>query len=621
MDENAFKHKKLAEVVQDSDRQCTDIPCCLGLLAVFVSQFALIAYAASNGARPELLWKGYDYKGNLCEDGYADGSLTAWPALDTEVQPSSVRLMVCVPSCAETTKAANNSLFEGGDYYASESFLGEYCVPSQPLNFSAYDDFTDAQAEWQRAVADLAVTKWLIVVSSFLCIALAFVYLRLVASIGRLLMWLTMVVIIAGGALLSALLIQHGAADLAEPENEDLGKIEVGCGAVVAFVVLAMLLALWFIRKRIATAIQMLDEASTAVRDMKTTLVFPAVYSLVGIGYLAFWVLVLLYIYSVQTEQEGDVPPSLVTLYRETTKFVYYRFDDAMQDAIVWHCLTLFFMVQVIIYFGFMVLAGAVADWYFSHWNAQKTHKVRGDGMAELSHSPLWESFVRVLRFHLGSLALGALIIALIRIVRAVVKYLEAKTKGAENPVTKLLFCAVECCLRCCQCVFDRISKEGFIITTVYGTAYCYSSFQALKLLLKNVGRAALVEGVSHWTELFGRMAIASLNTGVAVLAMLYLPYYQRAVSSVLFPAVVIFVISWMVASFFMMVLQVAVDTVFLCFLLDEEVHSVAKFASDRLQQLAVRAHDNYQRMSDGEDSPSKQRKGRTNSTNYNEEV
>lgn len=62
MDENAFKHKTLAEVVQNKDRQCTDIPCCLGLLAVFISQFVLIWYAASNGARPELLYKGYDYK-------------------------------------------------------------------------------------------------------------------------------------------------------------------------------------------------------------------------------------------------------------------------------------------------------------------------------------------------------------------------------------------------------------------------------------------------------------------------------------------------------------------------------------------------------------------------------
>jgi len=273
-------------------------------------------------------------------------------------------------------------------------------------------------------------------------------------------------------------------------------------------------------------------------------------------------------------------------------------------------------MVQVIIYFGFMVLAGAIADWYFSEWNLERTHKVRGYNTAELSYSPILESFFRTLRFHLGSLALGALVITVIRVIRAVVTYVEAKTKGAQNPVTKLLFCVFQCCLKCCQCLFDRISKEGFVWTTVYGTAYCYSSFQALKMLVHNVGRAALVEGVSHWTELFGRMAIASLNTGFAVLLMYYVPYYQDNVSSFLFPAVIIFTISWMVASFFMMVLQVAVDTVFLCFLIDETVHNgTPKFASGKLRQMAANAQDSYVPLAD-DDSGSRKQKERRSSTN-----
>lgn len=211
----------------------------------------------------------------------------------------------------------------------------------------------------------------------------------------------------------------------------------------------------------------------------------------------------------------------------------------------------------------------------------------------------------------MGSLALGALIITVIRVIRAIVTYAEAKTKNAENPVTKMLFCVFQCCLKCCQCLFDRISKEGFVWTTVYGTAYCYSSFQALKMLLHNVGRAALVEGVSHWTELFGRMAIASLNTGFACLLMYYVPYYQNNVSSFVFPAVIIFTISWMVASFFMMVLQVAVDAVFLCFLIDETVHQGSpKFASHKLQSMAATAQNSYVRMEDDEEREGK-KKGR----------
>eukprot|EP01083_Nonionella_stella_P305594 1066605_1 len=73
-----------------------------------------------------------------------------------------------------------------------------------------------------------------------------------------------------------------------------------------------------------------------------------------------------------------------------------------------------------------MVLSGAIADWYFSDWNMEKNSKVRGYNTAELSYSPILESFFRVLRFHLGSLALGALIITIIRIIRACVTFIDA---------------------------------------------------------------------------------------------------------------------------------------------------------------------------------------------------
>merc|ERR1712154_488308 len=94
--------------------------------------------------------------------------------------------------------------------------------------------------------------------------------------------------------------------------------------------------------------------------------------------------------------------------------------------------------------------------------------------------------------------------------------------------------------------------------------------------------------------------------------------------SSFIFPAIIIFVISWMIASFFMMVLQVAVDTIFLCFLIDETVHDTPKFASSRLSQMAsasAMANENYQHMSDNHDDEQIDidKKGKTNTTIQNE--
>jgi hypothetical protein len=85
--------------------------------------------------------------------------------------------------------------------------------------------------------------------------------------------------------------------------------------------------------------------------------------------------------------------------------------------------------VQFLIYFGYMVCAGAVADWYFSEWESSSSsaHKKRGSapgvrcvalrcavrlprGHARsaqaLTDNPVRESAWRVLRYHVGTVAL-----------------------------------------------------------------------------------------------------------------------------------------------------------------------------------------------------------------------
>lgn len=40
-------------------------------------------------------------------------------------------------------------------------------------------------------------------------------------------------------------------------------------------------------------------------------------------------------------------------------------------------------------------------------------------------------------RYHLGSLAFGSLIIAIVQMIRVLLEYVDAKLKGKENPVAK----------------------------------------------------------------------------------------------------------------------------------------------------------------------------------------
>jgi len=187
-----------------------------------------------------------------------------------------------------------------------------------------------------------------------------------------------------------------------------------------------------------------------------------------------------------------------------------------------------------------------------------------------------------------GSLAFGALLIVPVRLARWFLLYLQAKTKEVENPVSKCFFGMAQCCLKCCQCLLDTICKEGFVFTTIYGTNFCYSGLTALKLLWVNIGRAAMVQGISKYMEIFGRIGISALTTGLCLFVLYVNPYYKSHISSFIFPCVVIFILSYMIAALFMMVFEVAVDTIFLCFLVDEEVNGQPKFAHAELHSMVA---------------------------------
>jgi len=315
---------------------------------------------------------------------------------------------------------------------------------------------------------------------------------------------------------------------------------------------------------------------------------FPVMYSFVGIGYMAFWLAVALYMYSSKQKEINTTPSNLVKYFGDT--YTVLQFNQELKNAMVYHFMCLVYMIQVIVYFGFMVLAGTFADWYFSIWDEKHTRKVRGHSTAELSHAPILESLFRVLRFHMGSLAFGALLITPVRLTRWGLLYIQKKTQGAQNPLTKCLLGCADCFLKCLECILDKINKEGFIFTTIYGTNFCYSSIIAIKLVWNNAMRAVLVEGISHYMELFGRLTIASLTTGICLAVFSEASYYRDNLSSVLFPGLVVFIVSYTIGSLFMLVYEVAVDTIFLCYLVDEETHhpDPPKFAHDELTKMTT---------------------------------
>ena len=73
-------------------------------------------------------------------------------------------------------------------------------------------------------------------------------------------------------------------------------------------------------------------------------------------------------------------------------------------------------------------------------------------------------------RFHAGSIAFGALIIAVVQLMRVILAYIQKKLKGKTGKVAEVLLCLLQCCLWCFEKILRYINRQAYI--EVYTCTY-----------------------------------------------------------------------------------------------------------------------------------------------------
>lgn len=97
----------------------------------------------------------------------------------------------------------------------------------------------------------------------------------------------------------------------------------------------------------------------------------------------------------------------------------------------------------------FIIIVSA-ASWYFSDKTIKDDDGIAGDSNVSLGYSLAF-------KYHLGSLASGSLILAIIWIIRRIFEYMSKKLNDAtgESCITK---CFIGCC-NCCLACFEKFIR------------------------------------------------------------------------------------------------------------------------------------------------------------------
>ncbi|XP_055898138.1 choline transporter-like protein 2 isoform X2 [Biomphalaria glabrata] len=348
-------------------------------------------------------------------------------------------------------------------------------------------------------------------------------------------------------------------------------------GCTGATILAIFLLITIFLCSRIMLATKLISEASVAISHMWCVLLWPLVPFVLQILVLAYWISSMVYISSMGEPEyynaTNDVNALLARLPCDPSEnatlgdfcsFVRYGGDSYKTAMLIFMVFMFFWLMNFIVALEQMTLAGAFASYYWA-WDKNK----------DIPTFPLWSSFYRSLRYHMGSLAFGSLIIAIIQMIRAFLEYVNRKLKGSENKVAKFILTCLRCCFWCLEKFLRYINKNAYILIAIHGRNFCTAAKDGFLLIMRNVLRAAVLDKVCDFLMLISKLMVTG---AIAVIAFFWfqkkVPFFEKVVPEMnyfLFAVVLVVIGTYLIADSFFDVYSIAVDTIFLCFLEDSE--------------------------------------------------
>lgn len=583
----------------------------------------ICSQAQSAGGSPTKVIRGVDYSGLTCgiSEGVEDKKYAAW-VLPLPTLPEAFNVKTCVSACNETSSGPN---LNNDIILPHKSVKVMYfCIPtpvsggaSVSINVTFTGDLQTASQLASQAMADLLTAWWVILVSVGVALVMAFGYTYVSKYASGCLVWTVVLMIIAAGAALGYAFYKK-AAEAKDSPLEERSKAMFGLAYTTWAITFIFACVCYFLRDRIAIAVEVVKEGSKAIQDMKSMVFFPIGPLLFTVGYMAFWIFVTLMLFSVGEMKSKEFSPKWGAEVATFASGGYPQYGPVTPGAVyfdslakgnntyrdwewvaegykyswAFHFFHLLWVVQFVVYFTYIVIAGAVANWYFTRTNDQG-EKIRGDEPDQLPRNPIWESFKRSFLCHLGTVAFASLIIAICQFIRYCIRYIDeqSKKRGTQTRVEKCLLSCAACCMRLVECCLDKISKNALVWTAIWGDSFLVAACSSFKLIWNNLARVAAINMVSGFLMLLGRVLIALATTAICSFVM------QGALgdelNSVVMPSVVIFILAFIIASLFMVLFETAIDCIFLCFLVDEALFKGAKmYAPESLASLVNKHGD-----------------------------
>ncbi|CAH1108167.1 unnamed protein product [Psylliodes chrysocephalus] len=520
------------------NRKPTDKKFLYAFAVVIILLFPFLIYCLAKGDLSR--WKGYDQCGNVC--GQKNSKYEAWsctgqdytdsPYLDIDASFKETRgddgLILISRRCVARCSSGYTDVFSSCYQLTSSS--------SSNIYGRNYDSRfrRDADVEGSNGIGSdiskyLIKHAWRIVLACFASFGVGIIMLVLFKTATAVVVW----GILGGVLLFGAILIgTTWGFYLSPPVDKDTSSAQVYTTMylvlAICFMVvwLVLVLVMIFMFKKIQLVILLLNETTKAVFAMPLLIFVPMISSCAR---LIILILVVFFHFYISTAG---------TLTELMSGYFYYKQNIIIDITFFFNSFVAYWCIQFISGIQYMVIAGAVAKWY---WSKNKNNL----------ESPIKESVSIVYKFHLGSIAFGSLVITLIAIIRSLL------TSLTQSKSFKIL---VDLCAGSIESFLKFLSKNSYIITAMHGKPFYKSGKRAAQIIFQNAVNIATVNFVGDFVLGMAQLLIVLISLLITVVIML------GAESDYSFLVyLIVFSVSLLISLTLFATFGTTIDTLFLC--------------------------------------------------------
>lgn len=308
-------------------------------------------------------------------------------------------------------------------------------------------------------------------------------------------------------------------------------------------------------RENLATAIDVIDASADFIADNKRVLFVPILHLFITLFVVILWLGSMICVYSLNKITASSTVGQMKNVEWEKN---YAYLALYMLFGFLWITAWIEYTSR------FIVIVGASTYYFNNSRHSQKEDEAPAD---------ICYGFKCAYVHHMGSIAFGAFIIALIRFIRIVFYHLAKKAEKAagDNAAVKCAIACAECLLRCIEKICDYLNEAAFCYMAVSGEHFLLSAWNGFLLNLRHGLTFAFAKLLAGAFIFLGKVGIVVANCFTLVAFIEYV--YKDEVKSVVAPVLVVAVVTYVAASLFLALFDQAVLALLTCRCVDVDLN------------------------------------------------